>query len=306
MDANYIAVCGQLACILEVSCHKPGNVSRFRDFDDTVFEHFIAGCVGIGESLKKAAEAGLAVGSGKTSPSNVRLGAMIKEAVEDSRAWHTGKNTNLGTIMLLVPLSASAGVSFATRKSIENKALRDGVDRLVRASTFSDTIELYQAIRTAGPGGMGHVKRFDVTSEASYAEIKAEDINLYKILSLSRGDSIAMELVTKMAITFEIGYPALLEAYEKGESTSQGVLRAFFEILSRHPDSLIARKNGLEVAKEITNEAGAILKADLPEERVMLFDEKLRSRGNRLNPGTTADLVASSLAVALLNGVKVR
>lgn len=306
MDANDIARCGQLACILEVSCHKPGNVSRFRDFEDTTFEHFIAGCAGMGNALRESAERGIAVGSGKVSVSQVRLGSLMKKAVSDSRSLHSGKNTNLGTIMLLVPLAAAAGISVATNKGIENQAIRDGVDRLIRGSSFVDTVELYQAIRLAHPGGMGHVKRYDVADESANAEIEAEDVNLYKIFKVSRNDSIGKELVTKMAITFESGYPALLKAYDGGESTSQSILRTFFEILAKHPDSLIARKNGLEVARMITAEARSILKRGLQEEKVMLFDEKLRRRGNRLNPGTTADLVASSLAVALLNGMKVR
>ncbi len=306
MDADDIAACGQLACILEVSCHKPGNVSRFKDFQDTTFEHFMAGCVGLGVSMRQAAERGIEVGSGRLNASQARLGALMKKAIVDSRSLHVGRNTNLGTIMLLIPLSAAAGVSLASRKGIENQALRDGVDKLIRGSTFVDTVELYQAIRLASPGGMGHVKRYDIGSESAKSEIEAEDVNLYKIFRVSRSDSIGKELVTKMAVTFEVGYPSLLKAYDSGATTSQGVMRAFFEILSRHPDSLIARKNGLNVARRITAEARSILKRGLAEEKVMLFDEKLRSRGNRLNPGTTADLVASSLAVALLNGMKVR
>jgi triphosphoribosyl-dephospho-CoA synthase len=33
------------------------------------------------------------------------------------------------------------------------------------------------------------------------------------------------------------------------------------------------------------------------------FDASLRTDGNRLNPGTTADLVAATLLAALLSGV---
>ncbi|MFQ5815043.1 MAG: triphosphoribosyl-dephospho-CoA synthase [Candidatus Hydrothermarchaeaceae archaeon] len=306
MDADDIVACGQLACILEATCPKPGNVSRFRDFGDTTFEHFMAGCIGTGEALRQAVGRGVAVGAGKMSSSELRLGTWIRKAVEDSRSWHTGGNTNLGTIMLFVPLAAAAGISLAVHKGIENQTLRTGVDKLIRESTFVDTVEFYQAIRIANPGGMGHVKRYDITSESAKAEIEADDVNLYRIFSLSKADSIAKELVTKMAITFEVGYPVLREAYEKGGNISQCILRVFFEILSRHPDTLIARKNGLEVARGITRDAQSILEEGLEGERIRAFDEKLRSRWNRLNPGTTADLVASSLNVALLNGLKVR
>ncbi|MEE9594999.1 MAG: triphosphoribosyl-dephospho-CoA synthase, partial [Candidatus Hydrothermarchaeales archaeon] len=119
MDVRYIVTAGQLACILEATCPKPGNVSRYHDFEDTSFEHFLAGSVGIGEALKLATERGVAVGSGKMPFSELRLGTLIRKSVEDSRSWHTGGNTNLGTIILLVPLAAAAGVSLAVHKDIE-------------------------------------------------------------------------------------------------------------------------------------------------------------------------------------------
>jgi triphosphoribosyl-dephospho-CoA synthase len=307
MKVSDIVTCGQLACILEVSSPKPGNVSRFKDFEDTKFEHFAAACIGIGEALRLASGRGIAIGSGEMDASGLRLGALIRKAVEDSRGWHSGGNTNLGTTILLIPLAAAAGISLAVHGEIKNNVLRDGIDRLVRESTFQDTIELYQAIRYARPGGLGRVERLDVTDKTVDIEIKEKDVNLYRIFSISREeDSIARELVTKMAITFEVGYPTLMEAYNRGEEVSRCIQLTFFEILSRYPDTLIARKNGRAVAHEISREAKSIKAGGLLDEKVLAFDDKLRSRGNKLNPGVTADLVASSLNVALLNGLKVR
>jgi len=306
MDVHQIVSAGQMACILEATCPKPGNVSRYRDFGDTTFEHFLAGSIGIGEALRLAAERGVEVGQGKRSSSDLALGALMRKAVEDSRSLHKGGNTNLGTIILLVPLAAAAGVSTGASKDINNEALRESIERIISESTFSDTVELFQAIRFANPGGLGKVERYDVTSSSSKGEVEAEDVNLHRIFDLSKDDSISTEMVTKMAITFEVGYPALSKAYESGESICNSVLRTFFEIISKYPDSLIVRKNGVEAGKEISKEASSILNEGLPEERITTFDENLRSQGNRLNPGTTADLVASSLNVAILNGLKVR
>ncbi len=302
MDVPGIATRAQMACILEVTCPKPGNVSRFQDFEDTRYEHFLAGCMGMGAALQEAAERGFKTGKGSLDARKVGLGELIEKAVKESRSWHRGGNTNLGTAVLLVPLSASAGRSLALRGGMEDEALREGVDLLVRRSTYEDSLHLYEAIRTARPGGLGSVEELDVNDKSSDAKIRDEGLNLYHIMDLSQRDSIARELVTRMEISFKVGYPAI--THSRG-GICEGVLRAFFEILSRVPDSLIAGKNDPEVAEKISLEARGILEGGLDVSRVQVFDEMLRSKGNKLNPGTTADLVASSLMIALLNDVEV-
>lgn len=305
MEPKDIAAKLQLACMLEVTCFKPGNVSRYHDFEDTKYEHFLTGCMAMGVPLVEAVKRGVMIGSSEMQPSKAGLGTLIKETVSDSKRWHGGGNTNLGTAMLLVPLSAAAGISIAKLGGIANDAMRDGVDLLIAESTFEDSINLYLAIREARAGGLGRAGRLDVMDDSSLAEIKDENLNLKSIFELSKHDSIARESITRMEVSFEIGYPALVKSQREGGSACGSVLRAFFEILSRVPDSLIARKNGVEVAEKISAEARSILGGGLEQVRVTAFDERLRSRGNKLNPGATADLVASSLAVALLNDMRI-
>ncbi len=304
MEPKDIAAKVQLACMMEATCFKPGNVSRYRDFEDTKYEHFLAGCAAMGAPLEQAAERGFGIGSGTMHPSQAGIGSLIRKSIKESRRWHGGGNTNLGSAMLLVPLSAAAGVSIARHGAIVNDAMRESVGILIAESTSEDSIDLYLAIREAKPGGLGAVDRLDVWSDSSIAEIRARRLNLKSVFELSKQDSIARELLTGMEISFEIGYPTFVKGEERNDSCGS-VLRAFFEILARVPDSLIARKNGIELAREISAEAKRILDGGLEQSRVAAFDERLRSRGNRLNPGTTADLVASSLAVALLNGVNI-
>ena len=64
------------------------------------------------------------------------------------------------------------------------------------------------------------------------------------------------------------------------------------------PDTLIARKNGKEVAQQISNRAKRIIKkggifGDKGE--IQKFDFDLRDEKHSLNPGTTADLIAAVL-----------
>ena len=87
-----IGQCGTLACLLEVSAPKPGNVHRGADFDDTTFLDFAASAIAIGPVLDRAV----------TQP----VGQTIREAVSATREV-SGTNTNLGIILLLVPLAMS-------------------------------------------------------------------------------------------------------------------------------------------------------------------------------------------------------
>jgi triphosphoribosyl-dephospho-CoA synthase len=78
--------------------------------------------------------------------------------------------------------------------------------------------------------------------------------------------------------------------------------------MSRHPDSLIARKCGSTVAKESASRAAQVLDTGQPGDESYLdalsdLDFWLRSDHHRKNPGTTADLIAAGLFVALRDGL---
>ena len=90
-----IAALAQLACLLEVSAPKPGNVSPGRHFADLRFEDFLTSAVAIGQPFTRVAD----------QP----LGETIRQAVEATACW-TKTNTNLGMVLLLAPLARAAVV----------------------------------------------------------------------------------------------------------------------------------------------------------------------------------------------------
>jgi triphosphoribosyl-dephospho-CoA synthase len=89
-----VVAAAQLACLLEASAPKPGNVSPGRDFADLRYEDFVAAAAAIGEPLSEA----------DARP----LGATIRLAVEATRR-HARTNVNLGIVLLLAPLVRAAG-----------------------------------------------------------------------------------------------------------------------------------------------------------------------------------------------------
>jgi triphosphoribosyl-dephospho-CoA synthetase len=93
LRAADVAAAAQLACLLEVSAPKPGNVSPGRHFADARYEDFLASAVAIGEPL---------AGAGTRS-----VGATVRLAVEATARW-TRSNTNVGLVLLLAPLARAA------------------------------------------------------------------------------------------------------------------------------------------------------------------------------------------------------
>ena len=82
------------------------------------------------------------------------------------------------------------------------------------------------------------------------------------------------------------------------------ILETFVDLMASRPDSLIIRKCGRELSEEASHRASLVMERGCctnPEGRAALreFDTWLRSDGHRLNPGSSADLMAASLFVAL-------
>ena len=293
MEIEDISFYASLASILEASAPKPGNVSRLHDFADTKYEHFIKSGVAIGDPVLEAARRGNLAGNGEIGMEDIGIGKLIEEAVIYSSKWTYGRNTNLGIVMLLVPLCASAGMAIA-----KNNDFRGNIDPILAGTTYKDTLSLYAAVRHADPGGLGSSKKLDVHDLRSDKKIKDDDINIFDVMSATKGDSVARELASSYEISFNTGYPAFCEKLKDGD-IGDAVVHAYLAILSKVPDTLIARKNGMETARKVTRDAEAVIlgKMDIND-----FDKSLRSDDNRLNPGTTADIVASSLFIALLKG----
>ena len=270
-----VAAAGQLACLLEVSAPKPGNVSPGRHFHDTRYEDFLASAVAIGPALAAAGE----------NP----LGTTIRRAVEATLRW-TRSNTNLGIVLLLAPLARAA--------LREGAGLRERLRTVLAETTVTDAGEVYAAIRRARPGGLGEAKAEDVAG--------APTVSLRDAMSLAADrDTIAREYVTDFALTFETGVPAVLAARREGLVWSDTVVEAYLALLDATPDTHIARKLGAAEAAAISlqaREARAAGGTRSPEGRraLGLLDAELRDERNRRNPGTTADLTCAALFVVIL------
>jgi triphosphoribosyl-dephospho-CoA synthase len=272
-----VAAAGQLACLLEVSAPKPGNVSPERHFHDTRYEDFLASAVAIGPAL---AEAG-----------RQPLGRTIRRAVEDTLRW-TKSNTNLGIVLLLAPLAKAALGQGAT--------LRERLAAVLANTTVDDATEVYAAIRRARPGGLGQSPAEDVSG--------APTVTLREAMGLaSERDAIAREYVSNFELTFEVGVPALLAARRDGLAWTDAAVEAYLGLLETVPDTHIARKLGVAEAEAVSRRAGEVralggTRAAAGRQALTDLDRELRDERNRRNPGTTADLTCAALFVVILEG----
>ncbi len=277
LNPDTVSLAAQFACLLEVSAPKPGNVTRFADFSDTRYIDFLTSAAIMGVVLRRAGRAA--------------TGSLILEVVRQT-AGLVGRNTNLGIALLFAPLAKAA--LLAGRRS-----LRSRLHAILTSLTPTDGQNVYKAIRLAKPGGLGCAEEFDVGTTLGKIPLLAA-----MRLGMDR-DSIAREYATDFEITFTIGAPALETFVSSSRDPEASIVQTFLTILSRIPDSLIARKCGDREAGKVSQQAGVILAAggafaQQGRRRLAEWDRALRREGNRLNPGTTADLTASALFVVML------
>ena len=295
MEAKQIAKLAQIASVLEVSgWPKPGNVHRTRNYDDMVFQDFVISAVVIGDTMEEVAKQSKEI----DDLSKAELGKYILQAVNETNKW-IRTNTNLGIMMMCIPIAAAAAISDSFDE------IQDNVGRLMDATTVDDAVNLYDAINVADAGGMGDQEEFDVKSEKAKDELRANNQTMFDVLEISAGwDRLADELTNKMPVCFEIGYPTFSHAwqsYDDVDVINKASVLTFMTILSQIPDTLISRKYGNEMAESVSKKAEELLafnEDDSFVEKLLEFDDYLY--GNKLNPGTTADLTAASIFLSYL------
>jgi len=166
-----IGAAAQLACLLEASAPKPGNVSPGRHFADIRYEHFLASAAAIGTPLSGAGDR--------------PVGETILLAAQATSGW-TRSNTNLGIVLLLAPLARAAfEIRLAAGRpegrplpEARLEALREVVDDVLQRTTVDDARHVFAAIRLASPGGLGEAPDQDVAGEGNEVRGGKDDVVL--------------------------------------------------------------------------------------------------------------------------------
>jgi triphosphoribosyl-dephospho-CoA synthase len=276
----------QLALALEVcGTPKPGNVDRHREYPDLRFEHFLAGAIGARRGLALAAAEREADGG------DVGVGRAFERAVA-GMSDQAGGNTQFGALLVVVPL-----VRAAARGDLSPA----GATAVVEATTVADAAAFYRAFEHVDvavddpPEGMADL---DVRRGAdAVPTVEARGLTLRDVMERSADrDGVAREWTGGFERTFRAA-----RSIESGAGpVPDRAAAAFLELLAAEPDTFVATQHDAATARKATERARAALEGDTAPKRLA---EAFVAE--RINPGTTADIVAGGLYVALERGVSV-
>lgn len=278
--------CTTVACTLEASAPKPGNVHPAVDYHDLSYAELVAAGAAIARHLDVAPQR--------------PLGATIRAAVEASRSV-TRSNANLGIVLVIAPLAAVPDGTPLTPAAVSH---------VLAALGPADARDCWQAIATAQPGGMGARDRWDVGGEPPP-----------DLLAAMRAAAVHDQIARLWAHGYEPLFAGLVADLEgelaAGHDLGDAIVRSFLRQIAREPDSLIARKHGPVVAEAVSARARAAIddQTDWRSAARLLEHDLHAGRGlagytppaggtqpGAINPGTTADLVAGALYVLLATG----
>lgn len=268
---RFVADALQAACLMEATARKPGNVHPEASFADLTYEHFrlaaevaapivaMSGTTGVGQSVKQAVEATLAV-----APSNA----------------------NLGIVLLLAPLAAVP----------TELSLAAGISGVLDRLSVDDARHVYAAIRLANPGGMGRVSDQDVAETPTgtlrdVMALAAERDRIARQYMFGFADVLEFAL-PRLACANEFE-----NRWEQAIIRLHLELLAEIpdSLIARKCGSAIAGEAS-QRARHVLDAGWP--DAPGAAQTLNDFDSWLRADGNRRNPGTTADLVAAALFAA--------
>lgn len=252
------------ACLMECTAPKPGNVSPAVAFSDLWYDHFLRSAPITARWLGQTKELG--------------IGTVVENAAVEIRE-SVGTNTHLGVLLLLAPLAASSD--------------RDEINQVLKNLTIADAQRVYRAIRVMEPAGLGDAEHQDVHDEPTDTLLRCME------LAADR-DTIAKQYSTNFNDVYRHVDKLVRDAFE--QAWEMEVVRLQLRILTQTPDTLIVRKCGHEVAEDASRRARVVLESGCEPTEIRTFDLWLREDGHRRNPGTTADMVAAVLFVALREG----
>ncbi len=256
--SHYLAACEE-----ELQCPKPGNVHVFAGGHGMTAADFV-----------RSAE----VSAPLLCDNDAGLGARIRNAAIATRAA-VGQNTNLGILLLCVPLAVAA------------ERCRS-VSEIIAAADLTDAEAVFDAIRIARPGGLGDARAHDVRAPAKV------------LLPVAMREAAARDMIARQWCN------GFAEVLGPGVTAYRGAakwpaLASYLYFLATWPDSHVQRKHGAAVAGKLRRIAQRIRRllngCDDPTQmlpELLAWDSKLKADG--INPGTSADLaVATSFAFRL-------
>ncbi|AOL16101.1 triphosphoribosyl-dephospho-CoA synthase [Sulfolobus sp. A20] len=279
MSEDLSSLCNDIAFILsqstlmEAYVFKPGNANRFQDIKNVKFLDIIKSSI-LSENYYR--ELCIRKKEGKRSEIYDTLPRIIDDARKLGFEYQI-----FGTYLLLAPIAYIA-------LSVSNvKELREQLMIMIKELGENESKYFLQVLTKLNLTYLGKMIEIDYR--------KINNIKFYKLLEISKDyDIVAYNMFNGYSITYQ-AYNIIKENLCGLEKDIQ---RAFIKLLSYYPDTLIFKKYGALIALKVSKYARTISECPTDDE-LKRFNQFLTS--NNLNPGATADLIASALAIYYLD-----
>ncbi len=294
-DVYLAAICLSTGIILEpLTLIKPGNVSRLVDLSDLGLRHFAASALAFPLILKDCIV--------DSMEKKCRIGYRIFQLVRYATQIH-GVNTCLGTAILHVPLA------YALPKAQDVEHMCEIATEIVRNHTgVEDTVYFYDAVRLVTPSyvekdnPLPHLP--DVRDPDYREKIVRMNLTLYRLLEeCSRIDLICKQLTSGYCTVLEA--KRLLEQYlSELKDLDLAIAATYLHILAEHRDTMVAREHGERAQETVKTKARETLTQLLQEKSLKpLLELDQEFRKHRINPGTTADIIACTISLIVTEQV---
>ena len=263
----------EYSCKLDVFSIKPGNVSYNNPGYNMTHKDFLQSSMACSDII---CEKGMDIGT--------KIYESVKSSVDV-----VGCNTNLGIILLCTPIVQSLYLDEKHRFSREN------LKKTILDIDHKQTKKIYEAINIANAGGMGEKDEYDIKKSGNC------NFKLYEAMKYASSyDDIANEYYCFFDNIINNISPFWRICFNKMNNDESATTATFLSLLSKRPDSLIARKYGVmkaknvsEQVKSLANEYCELKNPKILNKKLLLLDSELKIQG--LNPGTTADVVVASI-----------
>ena len=261
--------------LTEVNALKPGNVSRYAGGHGMTIDDFVLSAELVSPILCNQ---------------NLSLGERVLQSIIITRE-KVGCNTNLGMVLLAAPIIMAAEKT----RTNSDIALQNNLKILLEAVNKTDSRLIFQAIREANPGGLGHSDKFDVNL--------SPDCSLKEAMAAAQQrDFIAKQYVTGFNDIFMAGLACIKEFTSRWNRVEWAAVACYLTFLAGFADSHIVRKFGNQLAEQTRIKAIAVAtqfkqhtNPDNAVTALLEFDKELKNLN--INPGTSADLTAASVLI---------
>jgi len=275
-SSGQLAQAYKTACMAELQALKPGNVHAFADGHGMTIDDFIKSADVTAEIVARA---------------DMRVGERIFYAVEATKQA-VGQNTNLGMLLLCVPVIDAASHMGGDRP------LADCLGDTLAKLNVEDARMAAKAILRANPAGLGQAGQHDVHDEPH--------VTLLELMKSAEGrDRIAWQYAHGFEDVLQFGVTRYADAMRKWDNPAWSATALYLGFLTRCPDTHVQRKYGAAAAQALMQEAAGFEQLHctsgnpkLVQKKLIDWDASLKQRG--INPGTSADLTVAAILASYL------